>query len=286
MDVFDEQAQLLSDQLEHELEEAQLVFPTALEVSLRIKRLVDDPDSTLEQIANAVQAEPVLAAKTIKLANSTLLNPAGQRVGSLTEAVRRVGLSTLRSLAFTVAAEQLAQDKRSPTLRTLGNGLWMNTVEVASWSHAIARQLHIVPPDRALLAGMMINIGQFLMLARATDFPALTDDIKRLAEFVLLWDEPLGRAVLEVFEMPDDLLDTFEYEDPFGGSWPPADLRDIVFIASLAAETPNPFEALLGNDTRAQLFESVANCIGRENIDALFAAAAESRKQLLSALID
>lgn len=285
MQEFERQAQAFALQIEDELQEGRLNFPTALDVSLRIKRLADNPESTMEEIAAAVRAEPVLSAKAVRMANAVLLNPYGRPVTSVNEAVKRIGLSALRCLAFAVAAEQLAQDHRSRQMRLVASGLWMHSVDVAAWSYALARHLCTVRPDTAMLAGIMIDIGQFFLLARAADYPALEENMSRFAEFVSTWDEPVGRAILEAFELPEAIVDAFQYEDPYAGNWPPENLSDIVFIASLATDTPNPFDSLLGLDNRAALRDTCIAGLDRGKYDELLEAARAGRQELLAAVI-
>lgn len=284
MHDFEAQSQAFSQQIEAELDDGRLNFPTSLDVSLRIKHLADDPDSSLDQIATVVRAEPVLSAKVVRMANAVLLNPYGAQVADVNTAVKRIGLAALRCLAFAVAAEQLAQDHRSKNMRLIASGLWMHSVDVASWSYAIARHLRTVNPDTAMLAGMMVDIGQFFLLARASAYPALEENLDRFAEFVAVWNEPVGRAILEVFELPEDVLDAFEYENPYGGSWPPASLGDVVLVATLAAETPNPFDAVLGARRRPELFESCIASIGKDKLDALLAEARAGKQEMLAAV--
>ncbi len=285
MQEFERQAQAFASQIEDELQEGRLNFPTALDVSLRIKRLADNPESTMEEIAAAVRAEPVLSAKAVRMANAVLLNPYGKPVTSVNEAVKRIGLSALRCLAFAVAAEQLAQDHRSRQMRLVASGLWMHSVDVAAWSYALARHLCTVRPDTAMLAGIMIDIGQFFLLARAADYPALEENMSRFAEFVSTWEEPVGRAILEAFELPEAIVDAFQYEDPYAGNWPPENLSDIVFIATLATDTPNPFDSLLGLDNRAALRDTCIAGLDRSKYDELLEAAQAGRQELLAAVV-
>ncbi|MDX9836302.1 MAG: HDOD domain-containing protein [Azoarcus sp.] len=284
MQDFDAQAQAFSEQIEAELEDGRLNFPTSLDVSLRVKRLADDPDSSLDAIASVVKAEPVLSAKAVRMANAVLLNPYGSNISDVNTAVKRIGLASLRCLAFAVAAEQLSQDHRSKHMRLIASGLWMHSVDVASWSYAIARHLRTTNPDTAMLAGMMVDIGQFFLLARASTYPALEENLERFAEFVSVWNEPVGHAILEVFELPEDILDAFEYENPYGGSWPPANLGDLVFVASLAAETPNPFDSALGIQRRPELFDSCIAGIEKDKLDELLDAARAGKMEMLAAV--
>ncbi|MBD5800811.1 HDOD domain protein [Azoarcus sp. Aa7] len=284
MKDFESQAQAFGEQIEAEIAEGHLSFPTSLDVSLRIKRLADSPASSLEEIAAAVKTEPVLSAKTVRMANAVALNPYATPITNVADAVRRIGLASLRCLAFAVAAEQLAQDHRSPKMRTIASGLWMHSVDVAAWSCALARELRVVNPDTAMFAGMMANIGQFLLLARAADYPALAEDLPRFAEFVTVWNTRISRSVLEVFELPEEILDAFEHGIPCTGSWPPANLAAILFVATHAVDTPNPFDKLLGLGHRTDRPDPSVPGIDQRDLDHLLESTRENRQLILAAL--
>lgn len=284
MHDLQKQTEAFAAEIEDELRQGMLSFPTVFDLSMRIKHIADDPDSSLDDIARVVKAEPVLSAKTLRMANTLLLNPYRAQITNVQDAVNRIGISTLRCLAYSVAAEQLAQDHRSRHMRLIASGLWMHSIDVASWAFAFARELRTVNPDTALLAGLMSTIGQFYLLAKASAFPALEEDVNRFAEYVATWNEPVGRAVLEVLEVPEGIVDTFDYENPYGGTWPPASLADTVFLASLAAETPNPFDSLLGARHRPELLEACTGGIDRSELAKLVESARETRKELIAAV--
>jgi len=242
MQDFEAQTRALAAQIEQELEEGHLNFPTSMEISLRIKQLADDPDSSIEDIVSVVRAEPVLSAKVIRMANAMLLNPYGVHITSITSAVKRIGMAALRCLAFAVAAEQITQDHRSPLLRKLAIDLWRHSADIASWAYAFAHHLRTVNPDTAMLTGMMSDIGQFFLLARAASYPALESNIDRFSEFMAVWKSPISRSVLEAFELPDDIIDALDDETLRDDDWPPQTLHGIIQTAILASDVPNPFE--------------------------------------------
>lgn len=280
---FESQAQRYAATIENELKEGRLNFPTAFDVSLRIKRLADDPDATLEQIGRVVQAEPVLSAKVVRMANSVTLNPYGTPITNVTDGVRRIGLATLRCLAFAVSAEQLTKDHRSKAMRLVASGLWMHSLDVACWSYGLAKRLKVVPPDTALFAGMLIDIGGFFLLARAGDFPELETDMERFGDFVSTWNEPVSRALLDALDMPGEIMDAFDYDDPYGGSWPPRGLGDVLFVAGLATEAPNPLVAL-DPENRRKLLGLATRGIEPEAFASLIESVKEERQKMLAAV--
>lgn len=277
------QVQAFSERIEHELVAGQLTFPTVMDLSLRIKQLADAPDTPLDAIARLLKAEPVVSAKAVRLANTVGTNPFHAPVTSVDEAVQRIGLDTLLGLAFAVSAEQLAKDLRTVELRLVATGLWMHTVDVACWAQAIARETRTVKPETALFAGMMTDIGLFFLLARVADYPAVTEELERFAEFAYTWSIPVGRAILESFHLPDHVLDAYPAREKlYGGTWPPSSLADTVLLATLVAQTPNPFDTLLGVERPTLSQAIVTSNVDELHLNAMLAAAETSRNAMLA----
>lgn len=284
MSDFDNQLKAFGERIEKEMIEGRLNFPTVLDISLRIKRIADDPDSSLEDITLVARAEPVLSAKAVRMANAVMMNPYGHPVTGINEAVQRIGLDSLRCLAFAVAAEQVAQDFRSHTMKLIATGLWMHSVDVACWAHVLARETRAASPDAAMFAGMMIDIGQFFLLARAGEYPALEHDMDRFAEFVSTWHAPVGRAILEVFGLPESILDAFREQSPVIEAWPPTTLNHTLQVARVVSESPNPFDSLLGRGTPS-LTDALANAgADPQALREMLAEVDSGRRQLLSSL--
>lgn len=283
MQDFDAQAAAFGARIENELKSGSLNFPTSFDASLRIKKLVDDPNSSLDAIARVIMAEPVLSARLVRMANTVAMNPYGRTVDDVGTAVRRMGLSAVRSVSFAVASEQLAQDHRSHNMRIMASGLWLHSVDVACWAHAIAKDLKTVPPDTALFAGMMVDIGPFYLVSRASEFPAMENHIDRFTEFVEIWSDPVSRAILKNFGLPDLVLDAYNYDHASGGTWPPKTLSDVVFTATLACETPNPFDSVLGG-RRGRWESLLSDDMPIERLDALMEDVREGRQEMLAAI--
>lgn len=286
MKNLDAQTNAFAKQIETELRNGLVTFPTVFDISLRIKRLADDPDVSLAQIADIVQTEPLLSAKLVRMANILAFNPYQSEIRSVKDAISRVGLSTLRCLAFAVAAEQLARDNRSRQMRQIANGLWMHSIDVAAWACAFAHHLKRRDCDSAMLAGMMLNIGQFYLLARAASHPELEANLPCLAEAVMTWEGPVRNAVLEAFEMPQAIIAACAFNEKAHHGWPPSDLGDIVRLATLAAESPSPFESLAGWSRDKRSSESNAfQGIDREAFNVLIMEARETRQALMAAAL-
>lgn len=283
MDTTEHQLGALSELIGAELASGRISFPTFLEASLRIKALADDPHSSLRDIAQLVKAEPLLSARVIRMANSALLNPGGKVIASTDQAVVRIGLLPVRTLAFVVAAQQLESDLRSETLKVLSSALWLHSVDVATRAYVLAGRFRICSPDKAMLVGMLRNVGEFYLIARVATFPELASQTEKLSEFVLAWRNAVGGALLEVFELPAEIVGSVDPATCPRPTWPPQDIAELLQVCVASAESPNPFDRATATpgDFTVQAAEEAGDASMRRE---LFDQAKELRKQLIAAI--
>ena len=280
-DTLESQVNALSELIGAELASGRVNFPTFLQASIRIKECADDPDASLQDIANLIRAEPLLSARVIGMANSALLNPGGKPITAIGPAVVRIGLLPIRTLAFVVAAQQLANDLRSEELKAAASALWMHSVDVATRSHALAKHFKVCPADKAMLIAMLRNVGEFYLIARISEFTELAADPEQTSDFVSTWREPVGAALLEALELPVEILESVEDGCLYGGLWPPTDIGDLLFVATLSAESANPFDPT-SPDQRAAILDSALHGSGRDELNALLDGASPRRSEMIA----
>lgn len=266
--------------LSQELEQGELRFPTSMEVTMRVLEALDDPDMDLGRMSSMVSAEPLLAARTVALANSAWYNPGGRLVTDVPKALVRIGFGKLRALAMAVAAEQLIhRDVLSP-FQPLIRRLWAHCVDVAATAFVLARRCTKLDRDAAFFAGMVHDIGQFFLLARVWEYPEMLSDESPLSDLVRVWHASIGRAVLSAMGMPQELVDAVDDPELYGGEWPPKSIPDLVFIANLVAETRNPFSPEDEN-VRQGIARAATLGLDEERLTAVLAESAEERRSLI-----
>ena len=225
------------------MEAEELNFATSADVSLRVMRAVDNPDVNLEDLARIVMAEPLLSAKVMRMANSAALNPSGRNITDLKQAVMRVGIAPIRSLAMALTLDQLRHSQRMAPCRHLANRLWERSVHVAALAYVVARRLSSLPADDAMLAGIVHDLGRFYLLGIAADkHPELLVDQPALIEALDNLDQVAGRKLLEALGLPETTVAAVAGRGNFGGSMPPQTLSDVLFLACWLAPPANPFE--------------------------------------------
>lgn len=261
----------------------ELEFPSSLEVARKIQVVLEDPDTSFEAIARVIKLEPVLAAKVLKLANSPMYNPNGNKVLNLQQALSRVGMRPLRALAFLVVGEQMANANNLGRAQRLAHQLWEYSLDVATLAWALARRVGGIDPDTAMFAGMSSQLGYFYLLAKAGKHPELLNNPQELIAVMKIWHRSISRRVLEKLEVPVSLIEAIDDSELYGGTWPPAMLADVLFVARLATPHPHPMEQVSQVERQAKL-EEVFQQLPRIGFDALVAEADVERKNSLQAL--
>ena len=225
----------------------ELSFPTSLDASRRVLKAVENPTLAMSDLAKILVAEPLLSAKVLRLANSVALNPANQVVRDVKQAVVRVGMNPIKSLAMVLIMDQLRHTHRHSGCRDLSNRLWERSVHVAALSYVLARKLTRLNADEVMFAGIVHDLGRFYLLSRVADFPALLKDTVLLAETINDLAEQVSEKVLNALNLPASVVDAVLASREYGGSMPPATLGDILFIAGAVSPRHDPFDEL---DTR------------------------------------
>ncbi|GAB4167618.1 MAG: HDOD domain-containing protein [Rhodocyclaceae bacterium] len=228
-------------EIAEDLSSGDVSFPTFLDATLKVRMALKDPDVTAEDLARIVMSEPLLSVKVIRLANSAALNVSGTPVVDLRSAVIRVGFSSIRTLAITVAMGQLLEAKDMQPYAARARALWEHSIEVAALSFVVAARLTRVNPHEAMFAGLVHDIGMFYLLSRAAKHPELSADSTELGRLVFEWHTSVGHAVLGALGMSEEVTEAVaEHEMPMRESVPRT-LAQVVSLANEIASHRNPF---------------------------------------------
>jgi len=266
-----------------EADRGELVFPTSAEVGLRIKRALDDPDCSVEQAAKLVQAEPLLAARVVAVANSVAYNRSGREITDVRQSVTRLGFRTLRSLTMSMLVKQISGQPANVAHREMAQRLWEHTTHVAALCHVIARRITHLDPETALFAGILHEVAGFYLISRAHDMPALLD------EDMESWQENgesiVGTALFKVLEVPEGV------SSAIGDLWqgylaiPPTSLGDTLLLAEELAPVKSPLywspEKEVGAEAGTPHIEIA---LDEETLSSILAESAVEVQSLISAL--
>ncbi len=146
-------------------------LPSPSSVALKLMRLVDDDKSTLKQITETVESDPVLAGRMIKLVNSAFCG-ASRTIASASKAVSLLGWHTVKNLAFGIS---LLSSNRKGVCKSFDfEKFWSESVARAVAARGLASQFGGCDPDEAFTVALLSKIGR---IALATVFPKDYDEL-------------------------------------------------------------------------------------------------------------
>ncbi|ATG90733.1 histidine kinase [Methylomonas koyamae] len=209
-----------------------LALPTIPDVSLKIRRAINEPSANSNKIARVVQIDPSITARLVKISNSPLYR-GRRRIESCPEALTRLGLKAAQDI-ITAFALKAVFNARSPVIRRRMQELWAHSSYVAAISAVLAHKTPGFDPDRAMLAGLIHDIGVVPILAYADRQPDILDNPGDLAEAVRELRSPIGVQIVRKWDFPADFEDVVIHAENWRrDSGASASYSDIVMISQL-----------------------------------------------------
>ena len=140
-------------------------LPMLPQVLVRVMQLDAAADDYFERFETLVMEDPPLAVRVIAFANSAESSPVAS-IKTIREAITRMGMARVGALVSSLAVQRVFVPTRPNQVR-----LWTHSIETAVAAREIARALPQlgVDPGHAYLAGLLHDIGRFVMFEHASD---------------------------------------------------------------------------------------------------------------------
>lgn len=206
----------LIPRLREAIEAGDLTIPVMPETAIRVREAAEDPNTTGRDIARILEADPALAARVLRLANSALY--AGRtEIKDLTHAIVRLGSSTVVSLVVGAAGQEVFRSN-APEAAAILHDAWTRSIYAAAIASLLSDRFYI-PREEGLIAGLLHAAGEPIVLQLIEDLvergaiprpdPADLRDI--LAEL----SPEAGVRLLEAWDIPAQVVAAIaHYQDP------------------------------------------------------------------------
>lgn len=222
---------LLIDCYRH-MQSDDLALPTIPDVSFKIRRAINDDKSSISSIARVVQIDPSITARLIQIANSPLYL-GRKKIESCPEALTRLGLRAAQDIITSFSMKSVFNAK-SPVIRQKMAELWTHSSYIASISAVFAHKIPGFDPDRAMLAGLIHDIGIVPILTYADNHPDIIASPRDLVETVKELRADIGVQIIRRWDFPEDFEDVvINAENWFRKDNNPSSYTDIVMISQL-----------------------------------------------------
>lgn len=137
-------------------------LPSLPAVALEVLRIAQDEDARLDDLAACLSRDPALAAKLLKLANSSLFRT-GKPVSTLQRATMLLGTKTVKlmALSFSLTGTLPRHGKRGSF--DFGE-YWQRSLACAIAARSIARRVRSPHADEAFLCGLFAHFGKLVLM--------------------------------------------------------------------------------------------------------------------------
>lgn len=183
---------------------------TLPDICLQLKRIVDDPDSSVTDLANLIAKDPALTARLLKVVNSSLYY-FPRKISSVSQAISLIGTKQLYTLALATSAATI--------IRTAGGSyielktLWKHSVYSALFTQNISLK-NVYNKESLFIAGLLSNIGILAVVKYAPDIAmnAVGQHVKkqfpwqREKEVLGFTMAEVSGALLSAWNLPDEIV--------------------------------------------------------------------------------
>lgn len=132
-------------------------LPTIPAVAIRVMQLIESETATSDELAKIVASDPAVAARVLKISNSSFYG-CRRQIQTLSSAIVILGFSTLRSLVVAASVKQVYKP-----YGLTEKMLWEHSFAAGLAAKIIAQTTDAANEEEAFLAGLFHDIGKIIM---------------------------------------------------------------------------------------------------------------------------
>jgi len=198
------------------------------EATLKVNSLVNDPESSADDIGQAMSADPALTARLLQLANSAFYGFPTE-IDSIVKAVTVIGMTRIRDIVIGMSAKPAFADL-SNELYSLDD-FWHHSLNCAITAKTVATELGWRNVDSVFVIGLLHDIGRLAVLHALPELSrqviweylegpdkALLVDVER--EILGFDHAQAGHALASHWGFPESLIAAIAYHHDPGACKP------------------------------------------------------------------
>ena len=188
-------------------------IPTLPVVIEKITRLLNNPQTSAEEIGKAITTDQALAAKVLKLVNSAFYGFPG-KISTITHAVVILGFATVKNVVLTASIFDAFMKKTSDTPGFDMGKFWLHSIACGSASQCIARHIGYAGKEECFIAGLIHDVGKIILCNNLpVEFELVVQNTLKKEclfyesekEVLHITHEEVGGIVAERWNLPENL---------------------------------------------------------------------------------
>lgn len=222
-----------------------LELPARPEIALQIQKVTRDPEIGIHQLTELIQSDATLAGALLHTTNSPIFRAASE-ISSVGDAVIRLGFDNTRKLATNLALRQLFRARRTASREAM-LAVWNESAHCSVFCYALSRVLGLLNPDRALLAGLIANIGAVPIIQFIDKTPEYANTLK-ISDVVAQLRSIIGVLIINYWGLGPDMIRVAKNSDNWSYRAAEPDYTSITLVSRWATarqeglECPPPEE--------------------------------------------
>ena len=231
--ALERMAERFVSDIKRELQDDTLVWPSIPAVVIRIRRIMNDPDSSVGDVAGAIAMDPALATRVLRFANTAVFGSV-RTCKDLRDAVVRLGSTAVEHAVMLFVVGQVFNVGKRRQIQPHLARLWRHSTTVAAICEQLCKAQTHLKPEVAMLAGLIHDIGVLPILVRAEKVPKLLARAEFLDPLVQTLHTSVGQRMLDAWSLPEELVcAASEHENLQRACAEPLDYTDLVIAANV-----------------------------------------------------
>jgi len=172
-----------------------------------IEAALQSPQCNLSTIGDAIQKDPDLTARLLRLANSPFFGFAN-RLSTVAEAVSLLGIQQIQDMI--TASSVLEQFKGVPDELVNKDSFWRHSLAVGIAARLLAMERRLPKPDKFFVAGLLHDVGRLVMLSQAPESAQAVFELYQ-SERLLLREAEIKILGYDHQQIAAELLQSWSY---------------------------------------------------------------------------
>jgi len=165
-------------------------LPTLPLIVSKLTELVNNPNTSANDIQYVLVKDQALSARVLKLVNSAFYG-FSQRISSISHAIVILGFNTIKNVALTASVFDMFKGEGQLDKE----GFWMHSIAVAGTARLVAKRFRLPTVEDIFIAGLLHDVGKIVLDQFAHD------DYEKVLGLVKEKNMLIMDAELEVLEM-------------------------------------------------------------------------------------
>ena len=189
------------------------------DIYIRLKTVVDDPESSMADVADVVANDPALTARLLKIANSPYFGfPA--KITTVARATSLLGTQQIHDLVLATTVAEAFSGIPSELISM--QDFWSNSILCGLLCRRLAQECNVLDSERLFVEGLLHDVGHLIMYQGLPEASAAAllesqqqDKPLFLVERELIGCDyaQVGFALMRSWHFPPGLIESVRYQN-------------------------------------------------------------------------